>query len=404
MRPTRAGLGIAAAVILSGMTGRVLGLPEMFVLAAVGIGALLFAFFYILSSRLNLTISRTATPAQVRVGATARVDLSLLNPSRRATPVIHLHDPVGDGSDKNGASLMLAPVRGLRETRVAYRLPTISRGALAIGPLHLTFTDPLGLFRSRVTGSDATKILVHPELLALHPLHSAAGNDPTAERQPLNALANSGEEFFALRPYVFGDELKRVNWRATARLDELVVRQEESPKTGRVNVLLDVRRESYDAAGFERAVSAALSILYCAFPSDDALRLITSHNTSMTDIRSRHELNAVDKQMATIQPQASASLVQTLEQLAKGGQGGTMVIVTGFLGSYFDEILNITKRRFGRVIVVSCQQPDQIAPTYQEIVFHYPGSGFVERWKGAATTRVTATRTPNFVARRAGNS
>ena len=60
---------------------------------------------------------------------------------------------------------------------------------------------------------------------------------PTPER-----LGRSGDEFYSLRPYVVGDDLRRVHWPSTARRDELIVRQDERHWQGRTTVLLDVRR------------------------------------------------------------------------------------------------------------------------------------------------------------------
>ncbi len=67
------------------------------------------------------------------------------------------------------------------------------------------------------------------------------GNDPLAGAEHPNALGRGGEDFYALRHYVVGDDLRRVHWPSTARHDELMVRQDELPWQGRATVLVDVR-------------------------------------------------------------------------------------------------------------------------------------------------------------------
>jgi uncharacterized protein (DUF58 family) len=356
MRPTRAGLGLIITVVACGVSGRILGLLELFVLAAMGATALVLAIVYTSTVRLDLGVGRSATPPRLRAGSPARIDLVLHNQSRRATPVISAHDSV---QDARGAALMLAPIRPGGEARIAYRLPTHRRGMIKVGPLDLTLGDPLGLTKARLRAAEVTKLMVHPKLIELKPLVAIAGHDPTAEQQPRRALANAGDEFFALRPYVVGDELKRVNWRATARTDELVVRQEERPKTGRVTVILDTRRENYDDPGFERAVSAALSALHSGFRGGDALSFLTSTiESSDTDIRSRADLDAVDEQLALIQTTDSASIVGCLEERTKLGRGGTLVVVTGRLARHLDTAIARARRTFGLVIVIPCQVMD----------------------------------------------
>jgi uncharacterized protein (DUF58 family) len=275
--------------------------------------------------------------------------------------VISAHDSI-QGS--RGAALMLAPIRSGGQARIAYRLPTSRRGLIKVGPLDLTLGDPLGLTEAKVQAAEITNLMVHPQLIELRPLVAIAGHDPTAEQQPIRALASSGDEFFALRPYQVGDELRRVNWRATARLDELVVRQEEKPKTGRVTVVLDRRREVYDEDGFERAVSAALSALHSGFRGGDALRFLTSATPAVTDIRTRSELDAVDEQLALIATTESASLVRSLEDQSKIGRGGTLVVVTGVIAEHLEMAVSRARRNFGLVIVITCQRPVGSHPTW----------------------------------------
>lgn len=354
MRPTRAGLGLIAVTIASVIAGRVLGLLEMFILAAMGAAALIFAAVYTATAHLDLGVHRTATPARLRAGSPARIDLTIRNQGRRWTPLIHAHDSV-QGS--RGASLMLASIRPGHHAHIAYRLPTQRRGVLKVGPLDLVLGDPMGLTQARLRAAEVTTLMVHPYLMELKALTAIAGRDPTADQQPKRALANAGDEFFALRPYVMGDELKRVNWRASARSDDLVVRQEERPKTGRITVILDRRQEVYDYDGFERAVSAALSALHSGFRGGDALRFLTSASSTVTDVRSRADLDAIDEQLALVSTTESASLVRSMEEQTKLGRGGTLVVITGQLTDHIEKVVARARRTFGLVIMISCQRP-----------------------------------------------
>jgi uncharacterized protein (DUF58 family) len=67
-----------------------------------------------------------------------------------------------------------------------------------------------------------------------------------------------------VREYRVGDDLRRIHWRSTARVDELMVRREEQPHQSRATLVLDTRstahRGSGPASSFEYAVSAAASV------------------------------------------------------------------------------------------------------------------------------------------------
>ncbi|MEM9131068.1 MAG: DUF58 domain-containing protein [Actinomycetota bacterium] len=380
MRPTRAGFGLIAVTVGAVIAGRVLGLLEMFILAAICGAALAFAAVYTATARLDLGVHRSATPARLRAGAPARIDLTLRNQGRRRTPLMHAHDSV-QGS--RGASLMLAAISSGDHAHIAYRLPTQRRGVLKVGPLDLTLGDPMGLTQARLRAAEVTTLMVHPRLVDLQPLTAIAGRDPTADQQPRRALAISGDEFFALRPYVIGDELKRVNWRASARSDDLVVRQEERPKTGRITVILDRRDEAYDVEGFERAVSAALSALHSGFRGGDALRFVTSAGSAVTDVRSRADLDAIDEQLALITATASASLVQVIDEQVKMSKGGTMVIVTGHLNDSVEKVVAQARRSFGLVVVVSCQRPNGRSVPWA--IYHDGATDLPAAWRRATT-------------------
>jgi len=387
MRITRAGLGLIVAVLVCFGTGRILGLPELFVLAAISIAFFAFALLYTTTASLDLEVSRSATPERLRAGTPARIDLGILNNARRRTPVLQASDLI---NGHPAAVVMLAPILHRQETKIAYRLPTNKRGLLPIGPLHLTIGDPLGLTRSVTAATGVTELVVHPTLIPLDPISSIAGHDPTAEQHHVRSLSTVGDEFFALRPYHPGDELRRVNWRATARLDELVVRQEENPKTGRITVLLDRHRAAFDDQGFERAVSATLSILHSAFRGGDALRFITSANSNGTEIRSRQELDAVDERLATLNRTESASALRSLERLTKVSKGGTLVVITGFVNEQLTAAIDRSRRSFGQVILVVCQKPQSETP--QPTIVHDGRANFAQAWSKLVGSAVMTAR------------
>lgn len=355
MRLTRAGAGMVCATATCYSLGRIFGLEEFFYLTGMGLAALAIATVVTALAQLDLTVDRTATPSRLRVDAPARVDLRITNRSRRRTPMLALQDQV---QDSTGAAISLAAIRGKRHTDVAYRLPTTKRGLLNVGPLHITVGDPFGLTRSKVKASGRVQLVVHAPLTDLGVLRATAGHDPTADRKRSRSLAMGGDEFFAMRPYVVGDDLRRVNWRASSRTEELVVRQQEQPQTGRVTVILDLQSQAYGADGFERSVSAALSVLHAAWKGGDALRFGTSGVGAFTEIRSRSELDIIDEQLALVQATSSASLIRSISQACQAGGGGTLVILTGRPSQEIVESIESARRQYGQVIAVACCSTD----------------------------------------------
>ncbi len=378
MSPTKAGTALFTSAVVSALAGRLLGLVELLILASIAFLAVLFSVVYTATARLDIGVSRIATPARLRAGTTARIDLILRNRGRRRTPVMSAHDQLQDG---RGATVHVAPIGTGTEARLAYRLPAHRRGRFSVGPLDLTLSDPLGLTKASVRAARQTDLMIHPKLINLRPLTAIAGLDPTADQQPRRAIANSGDEFFALRPYVVGDELKRVNWRASAHFDELIVRQDERPRTGRVTVLLDRRSEVYDDPGFERAVSTALSALYAGYRGGDSLRFLTTAGATVSDIRTRSELEAVDEQLALIDVSSNASLPRSLDQLGRVTRGGTLVVITGFVSTEIEQALGRAQKSFGLLIPISCQRPRHNPAPW--LIVHDSDDTLAEKWADA---------------------
>jgi hypothetical protein len=383
MRPTKAGLGLLVVTLICASVGRIFGSIEMFYLAGMCAAALVIGVIYTATIRLDLAVSRSASPAKLRAGSPARVDLQLDNRSRRPTPTMTVQDRV---QKTQGAVLALAPISRRTPAKVAYRLPASRRGPIEIGPLSLTLGDPLGLTKTTVVASGQVELLVHPQLIPLTKLRSSAGRDPLAEQRRAHSIADSGDEFFALRPYSVGDELKRVHWPATARRGELVVRQDERPKTGRVTVVLDHQSGAYDDESFERAITGALSALYAAWNGEDALRFANSANPMGVDLNTMSELTAIDGRLAYLERVSSGSLAETLETAGRFNGGGTLVVVTSAVNDESAIALERAQRGFGRMIIVTTlanaqSQISQYPKLAKHVLAHDGVNDFAEQWR-----------------------
>jgi uncharacterized protein (DUF58 family) len=133
------------------------------------------------------------------------------------------------------------------------------RGLWAIGPVTATVSDPLGLTERSWSASSLGFFVVHPKVGALSvlpPLASAASPGDGGQRVQLQR----GDDLHGVREYQDGDDLRRVHWRATARWDRLMVRQDDEGRSCLVCVGLDLRAERHSAASLERSVEAAASI------------------------------------------------------------------------------------------------------------------------------------------------
>jgi uncharacterized protein (DUF58 family) len=213
--------------------------------------------------------------------------------------------------------------------RAAYRFSTARRGIVTVGPLQVELTDPFGMARLRLPAAGTSELVVYPAIEPLSALPLSTGNDPLAGAEHPSSLGRGGEDFYALRAYVVGDDLRRVHWPATARHDELMVRQDELPWQGRTTVVLDDRLGVHVAQTFERAVSAAASIVLASAHRRDLVRLVTASGIDSGFGAGHHHIESLLESLACIEPVRVPGLDAPAELLGPAGVGGTLVVLTG---------------------------------------------------------------------------
>ncbi len=326
MRPTRTGLivGIASAVLV--LVGRVLGLTELYAIgAAIGLLAVVCGLWVALR-RLDLVVTRSVRPSRVHAGNPCTVEIEVRNRAGRSTPVLRLLDPV---TGTAGADLLLAPIGMRRNTTVAYRLPTTNRGIVTVGPMQVAMSDPFGLASTRSPAAPSVEVTVLPRIDEIPPLPRSVGPDPDGSAET-GSLGRAGEDFAALRPYIVGDDLRRVHWPSSARTGDLLVRQHDIPWQGRVCVVLDLRRQTSDDATFERAVSAAASVLRSHVRRGDHVRLVTTTGVDSGYGVGASHLDGLFEFLAVVARTSTGSLRMAME-LVERGASGAVVLVSGRL-------------------------------------------------------------------------
>jgi uncharacterized protein (DUF58 family) len=153
------------------------------------------------------------------------------------------------------------PHRAAAEQRVEQLFPT--RGHVLIDGFELSTRFPFGFFRrNRRLRARDVDIIVYPkpEVISdeLHLLPMYAGRVPSLRR-------GAGHDLFSMRDYQPQDDLRHIDWKATARSRRLTVREFTSEDERRITIVLDTRlpriTSSELSQRFERGVVQAASLL-----------------------------------------------------------------------------------------------------------------------------------------------
>ncbi len=274
--PTRwllAALGVPMVFALAAFVWPVLGWVA---LGGDGLIVLLALVEWFRIPRHALEITRE-TPDVYAVGRPNPVSLRVKNRSNRSL-VVELNDDLFPHADATGlpARFDLAP--GARVV-VRYSGRPTRRGAYALGD-HFVRYGARGAFarrQERVAAFD--EINVYPDVVAVRTYDQWARQD-RADRLTGSLRMRGGEsEFERLRLYARDDEFRHIDWKATARNRELMVRQYQTETQQSVLVVLDcartMRGEAEGLSFLDHALNATLMLSHVALQRGDQVGLFT---------------------------------------------------------------------------------------------------------------------------------
>ena len=230
---------------------------------------------------------------------------------------------------------------------------------------------------------------------------ATAGGTPTEGSTPLLSRTSTDEEFAALRSYEPGDDVRQVHWRTSARLGRLVVQQFEQPWQRRTTVVLDVRRTAHDPESFERAVSAAASVVEHTAEQGDLVRLVTTDGTDSGVVGAEVESQLLDE-LAAVHLSGAGSLAATVGSLRGDESSGRLVVCTGVLEPMAHAALTEATRGWGlRILVVTGRCTPSNAPEPPLLIEH-TGDDLTGAWRRGTAGAADTSRSSRPAADRTG--
>ena len=209
--PTRRGLGFALVLMLM-LLGDInynlsLGYVLTFLLATAAAMTMLHAF-----RNLAQLEVRAGHNDAVFSGDNAYFTFHFQNTSRLPRYQLILRDGSGHST--------IFDLPAQHNAKIQLAIPAVQRGWLGSGRLTLYTEFPLGLFHAWSYLEFDTPCLVYPRPAAPHPLPASTAQDGNGK-----FISTGDDDFAGLRPYVAGDALPRIAWKALAREQGLQVKQ-----------------------------------------------------------------------------------------------------------------------------------------------------------------------------------
>ena len=329
-----------------------LGEPELLSIGLLLAVATIVAFVFVRRSHPSVSVTRRLSPNLVHEGEQTVVEAALTNIGNRPVWNLTAEDEVAGLGSARFAAARLAP----DETATAtYQILCKPRGIYDVGPLRVSVTDPLRLADRSQFAGQSDRLIVYPSVEQLTGLPVLRGLDPSMYASQPEFSHRGGEDFYTLREYQTGDDLRRVHWPSTAKRDELMIRQLETPWQSRALVFFDSRGSSFDGTdAFEKAVSGAASVvrhlMASGFDAD-----LWAGGAAISSAEPGSYARSMEA-LAGVQPSNGLDLRAAALRLQRGGRGGALVMVTGTPDSELLAVGQLLTRNFASTLLMSVAQ------------------------------------------------
>jgi uncharacterized protein (DUF58 family) len=255
----------------------------------------------------GLVLTRSGDTS-VRLGGSAEVRLAVANPGRRRVVGV-LRDawPPSAGAVRTRHRLNVPP--GERR-RLGTTLRPTRRGDRRADRVTVRSVGPLGLAARQGSHVAPWTVRVLPPFTSRRHLPSRLARLRELDGHAAVLVRGQGTEFASLREYVVGDDVRSIDWRATARAADVMVRTWRPERDRHILLVLDTGRTSAarvgDAPRLDAAMDTALLLAALASRAGDRVDLLCydrAVRASVTGAGPTELLSALVNAMAPIEPE-----------------------------------------------------------------------------------------------------
>lgn len=295
-------LALAALVPIVVLPGAITWLLALAVLTVVLLLDVMLA-----ASPRHVALRRTL-PSGVRLGERSTAVLRLANESAKT-----LRAQVKDGWQPSaGASnaLQRTTIRPGERAALSVALQPSRRGDLLTHHVTIRSFGPLGMAARQRSIPAPGLLRVLPPFHSKRHLPSKLRKLRELDGRAAVQIRGAGTEFDSLRDYVRGDDVRSIDWRATARRQDVVVRTWRPERDRRVVIVLDTSRTSAaridDETALDTGIEASLLLAVLAERGGDRVSLVAYDRRVRAKVSSTGKgnmLNAMVQGLAPLEPE-----------------------------------------------------------------------------------------------------
>ena len=313
-------------------------------------------------------------PSSVRLTESAASRLTLTNPTgRRAHILVRDAWPPSAGATGDRRRLALGPGDSVRQV---VRLTPTRRGDLHAAEVTIRSFGPLRLVaRQRSVAVEGT-LRVLPEFRSRSQLPYRLARLRELDGQAAVHVRGQGTEFDSLREYAVGDDVRSIDWRASARAQKTMIRTWRPERDRHVLLVLDTSRWAAgrlgDGTRLDAGIETCLLMGALAAASGDRVSLLAVDRAVRARVASLHRQGGVIAGFANALSHVEPTLVEANWSLiaaqvdALCAQRSLVVLVTGLDPALWAEGLGLVLPALAhdhRVVIAHVTDPAEAART-----------------------------------------
>ncbi len=203
---------------------------------------------------------------------------------------------------------------------LTYRLRPVERGEYHFGKVKVYLRTQLGLIERMFEGAEEIMVPVYPSFIQMRKFRLQAETVQTREagNRRLRKIGQS-MEFEQIKEYVRGDDVRNINWKATARKAGLMINNYTDEKSQQVYCVIDkgrlMKMPFNDLSLLDYAINSCLVLCNVALYRQDKFGLITFNNKMGSVLAADRKLIQMEKVLQILYNQQTAFLESDFELL-----------------------------------------------------------------------------------------
>ncbi|HET6226526.1 MAG TPA: DUF58 domain-containing protein [Bacteroidia bacterium] len=204
--------------------------------------------------------------------------------------------------------------------KLSYDVRPVKRGEYSFGGVNVFVSSPIGLIQKRYTFSNEMNVPVYPSFIQMRKYELLAiSNQLMLSGIKKIRKIGSNAEFDQVKEYVQGDEYRKINWKATARKNRLMVNQYQDEKSQAVYSVIDMGRVMKmpfeELSLLDYAINASLVISNIALLKQDRAGIITFSHKVQSVLPAERRNAQMHKILELLYNQKTAYLESDFERL-----------------------------------------------------------------------------------------